>query len=60
MKALPAYFYRDPMQVAMAREAQTCKGCAHEQTYEFVNTKIRICSKGRQHGRRCRFFQEKT
>jgi hypothetical protein len=60
MKALPAHFYRDPMQVAMAREAQSCKGCVHEQTYEFANHQIKICDEGRQHGKRCKFFQEKT
>jgi hypothetical protein len=59
MRALPANFYRDPLEVAIAREAQTCKGCAHEQAYEFANQKIKVCAKGRPHGRRCKFFREK-
>lgn len=60
MKALPVNFYRDPPQGAIAREAQTCKGCTHEQTYEFASQKVKICAKGRPHGRRCNMFREKT
>jgi hypothetical protein len=60
MKALPAHFYRDPLEVAMAREARSCKGCAHDETYEFAGNKVKICAKGRPHGKRCKLFREKT
>ncbi len=60
MKALPAHFYRDPLEVAMAREAQSCKGCAHEQTYDFAHQKVKTCGKGPPHGKRCNLFREKT
>jgi hypothetical protein len=60
MRALPANFYRDPLEVAMAREARTCKGCVHEQAYELANQKIKICARGRPHGRGCKLFREKT
>jgi hypothetical protein len=59
MKALPVFLYRDPLEVAIAREAQSCKGCAHEQTYEFGGRTVKICGEGKAHGSRCKTFREK-
>jgi hypothetical protein len=33
--AQPAHFYRDPVEVAIARQERTCKGCAHERVFEL-------------------------
>jgi hypothetical protein len=56
--AQPTHFYRDPMEVAMARQERTCKGCAHERVFEFAGSKVAICNKGKQHGRRCKHYAQ--
>ena len=53
--ALPVRFYRDPLEVLLAGESGTCKGCEHEQ-YILGTT---FCSKDRKHGRRCKHYAER-
>jgi hypothetical protein len=53
--ALPLRFYRDPLEVLIAGESATCKGCEHLQT--ILGTTY--CAKGRRHGRRCKHYAER-
>lgn len=53
--ALPVRYYRDPLDVVIANEGGTCKGCEHEST--ILGTTI--CAKGKRHGRRCGKYAER-
>jgi hypothetical protein len=58
--------YRNPLEILLAEEARTCKGCASEHTETIWGKTITICTskneKGqrRNHGRRCKAYQEET
>jgi hypothetical protein len=54
MKAMPAHRYRDPLEIIIAEEAATCKGCAHS-SHVFAQP---LCMKGRKHGHRCKHYIE--
>jgi hypothetical protein len=62
--AIDSYRYRDPLEVLIAKESRTCKGCAHEVCAEFrIGGQKRVyksCSKSRKHGRRCRQYLNPT
>jgi hypothetical protein len=45
--------YRDPLDALIAIECETCKGCPHERTYEFIGSMQTICAIGNTHGNRC-------
>lgn len=47
--------FRDPLQVLMAREASTCKGCAHID----VTLGRQFCTKGRDMKRKCKSYVER-
>lgn len=57
--------YRDPLEVVIADEAKTCKGCAHELFYTAFEEAVWICTskdkkgKRRNHGRRCENYRER-
>ena len=57
--------YGNPETVAIWKEGQTCKGCAHELFYTAFDAAIWICTtkdekdKRRNHGRRCKQYREK-
>lgn len=53
MSARPRGIYRDPLETLIAIESMTCKGCPHEQTYEFFGAMQTICAIGSKHGDRC-------
>lgn len=53
MSARPRGIYRDPLETLIAIESVTCKGCPHEQTYEFFGAMQTICAIGNKHGDRC-------
>lgn len=58
--------YRNPLEILLSEEARTCKGCASEHTETIWGTPITICTakddkgKRRNHGRRCKAYQEET
>lgn len=58
--------FRDPLEILLAEEARTCKGCAREHTETIWGKAITICTakddkgKRRNHGRRCKAYQEGT
>lgn len=62
--ALPSRDYRDPLEVLIERESQTCKGCTHQRTSMAFGMAVTICTrtdergKQRQHGTRCRDYSE--
>jgi len=56
--AMPMEFYRNPEELLLRAEAQTCKGCAHESSVMIAGERYGICEKGKQHGRRCRRYEE--
>jgi hypothetical protein len=59
-----SYRYRDPLEVLIADESRTCKGCAHEIRTEFrtggQKQVYQSCSKSMKHGRRCKQYRNKT
>lgn len=63
---LPSYRYRDPLDILIAEEAMTCRGCAHEHAQVLWGHAIKICIKvmengqRREHGKRCRDYREGT
>lgn len=54
--------YRNPLEILLAEEARTCRGCASEHTETIWGTPITICTakddKGqrRNHGKRCKAY----
>lgn len=54
--ALPAHFYRDPMESAMRNQERQCTGCRH--LTELLSRKF--CGKGRRELRKCKKYDQKT
>ena len=52
--------FRDPLQILLAEESQTCKGCTHSHTERVWGTKVAICLKRRTHGKRCKLYHNPT
>lgn len=55
--ALEGWMYRDPMEVAIRKEAMTCKGCQHQRLTRAFGQDIATCEKRRKHGTRCREYK---
>jgi hypothetical protein len=55
-KAMPMRYYGDPLELLIARESATCKGCEHEE----VVFGVVFCLKKKKHGRRCKHYVERT
>lgn len=64
MTAFPSQDYRDPLEILLAREARTCRGCIYQHTERAFGTDVTICTRKndngtrRQHGRRCKDYRE--
>lgn len=50
---------RDPLDILIEREERTCKGCAFERKERVFDVKIKICAKGRRHGKKCTNYKER-
>ena len=48
MAALPSHQYRDPLDVLIADESRTCKGCKWLVEYIVFGEKKQGCNKGRK------------
>lgn len=57
--ALEVWMYLDPMEVAMRKEATTCKGCQHQPVTRAFGQDIATCDKRKKHGTRCREYRER-
>lgn len=55
IQPLPMSSYRDPLEIMLARERKTCKGCRH---LIFAFEKAG-CARGRKTLARCKFYTEK-
>jgi hypothetical protein len=56
---LERWEYGNPEHVAARRQAQSCRGCRHEETIHLISQSITYCGKGRKHGKRCLSYQYK-
>ena len=52
--------FRDPLQILLAEESQTCKGCTHSHTERVWGQRVTICLKKRKHGTRCKLYTNPT
>ena len=56
--------FRDPLQILLANEARTCRGCIHRHTDRAFGVDVTVCNKTdengkrRNHGRRCKDYKE--
>jgi len=56
--------FRDPLEILLAEEARTCRGCTHQVHAVAFGTAVTICTakdkngKRRNHGRRCKDYRE--
>ncbi|GGD63268.1 hypothetical protein BG57_03900 [Caballeronia grimmiae] len=57
---MTARAFRDPLQQLIYREGQSCKGCPHERTFEFIGSMQNICAIGKNHGYRCEQYGKRT
>ena len=54
--------YRNPLEILLAEEAKTCRGCTSQHTERVWGQDITICTakdyngKRRNHGRRCKDY----
>lgn len=52
--------YRDPLEIMLERERQSCKGCDKEITIEAWGEKHTVCKlKSKRHGKRCNQYVER-
>jgi len=62
--ALPAYLYRNPMEVLEQKQEnelnRSCAGCVHVYRVEIGGSVENGCNKGKVYGRRCKFYQEES
>jgi len=58
LKDLELWETKNPEQVAMRREAQSCKGCQSIETVKVFGAVETICDDGRPKERRCRKYKE--
>ncbi len=58
MPDLERWQYGDPLEVAIRREAQSCKGCHSIETVDIFGTIRTICDDGEPKERRCRKYKE--
>ena len=54
-RAKPLAYYRDPLDLLIAEEERTCKGCVHEAS--VFDT--RYCSVNQRYGKRCKRYDER-
>lgn len=54
--ALDSWQYRDPLEVAIRKESQTCKGCNYEEVVIMFGGEVKVCNKSRKHGKRCKHY----
>lgn len=58
--------FRDPLEIMLAEEARTCRGCISQHTETVWGTPITICTakddkgKRRNHGKRCKKYTNDT
>lgn len=56
--------FRDPLEILLAEEARTCRGCTHQLHAVAFGTAVTVCTakdkngKRRNHGRRCKDYRE--
>ena len=50
--------FGDPAKVYEMKEAATCKGCLHEEQYNIAGKLMMLCTKHREHGRKCKLYKE--
>ena len=56
--------FRDPLEILLAEEARTCRGCTHQVHAVAFGTAVTICTakdkngKRRNHSRRCKDYRE--
>ncbi len=60
MTVLDARFYRDPLEILIAEEDRTCKGCDHAWTIRVQGTENLVCGKRRKYGARCNLYHNPT
>lgn len=49
----------NPLDILIARESKTCKGCKHELDVVIWGGRTKICQKSKNHGKRCKSFSER-
>lgn len=47
----------NPLDIVIAAEAASCKGCAREMAVRFGNEVRMGCTTGRKHGDRCKHYK---
>ena len=58
--------HKSPLEILIAEESKTCRGCASQHTETIWGKTITICTakddkgKRRNHGKRCKAYQEET
>lgn len=56
---LPQRDFRDPLQVLLNKEEETCKGCVNERRIKAFGSVYMICAfKIKKHGTRCDDYEE--
>ena len=58
-ETLERWAYGNPEEVAMRREAQSCKGCEQEVKERFFGQEVKRCQKDKRYGTRCNLYREK-
>jgi hypothetical protein len=65
MTVLDHYKYGNPLDVLIAEENKTCRGCQYEHKASAFGSIVVICTKQndqgkrRQHGKRCKNYKER-
>lgn len=55
---LPAWAYKDPLQIVLEKEARSCKGCKRERLETAFGKVFVFCElPGKKHGKRCKSYE---
>lgn len=56
-EVLERWMYGDPLQAAMRKEAQSCKGCEFEVFEQWFGERVMRCLKDNKHGVKCKQYR---
>ena len=59
MSALPKHMYRNPLDVLIAWEKRSCKGCRHLTIERIFGEDHKFCEKRRLPDKKCSQYREK-
>jgi len=58
-EGLRRHEFGDPLEILLRREQGSCTGCQFDHAERVFGKEIKVCLKGRRHGKKCTKYKEK-